>query len=668
MAAVSPHASDRVVTAYLKKGRAFYSQKKYDQAIKAFEKAITLCNCGISVQNQPCINDAILTGIVKDKLKDALASLSATTRRCDNQAHIDALDSLIATFEMQARFDECLEYAVKMVNLSPRDPKAYLRLGKILRLQKQPNLAYHTYKQGIELVKRKHPHHALLKSLQAQREKAAAVATFDPIMTFPIEIVRMIFKHLEFKVRCRCLCVSKTWQLALTVPSVKDIWQCQVYKFAQRNHPGLRRMPTTFRTYGEYAAHALTELSIDGCSHFLTFCKLPQVLAFSKQLKVLKIREPRGSFDLDALPWQKKEPQLTNLSLGYGVRPTPAFLRQMLLTSSDSLEELSIFELPLPPETPNQGDRLWYTDWPKLEKLKVVRFASPWYLDSGRHSLDLRSVVDLIPNVQEAWIDHLHYSPMDMMHYWPNLRSVFIGRGTNVYWAPTEDVGPCFNKDMRELHLEGHDIADRICRREPPQITADPQAPWVLTVRFGELAIPNLSKLEKLSLLFHVAVESSVFETILRPGLTSGTLREIDVRPLPAVHFFQDLREPTVPEWFRSESVTYLSLTGFAQEFLHEHKLFEKVILEIASRFPNLESVDIAHERFPDSLLAKLIQGGVKTIYHRTGHPRADLREWATAKHRAQLISRPPSHLPSMHPDRHRFFNELLAFSNAEFP
>lgn len=38
MATVSPHASDRVSTAYLKKGRAFYSQQKYDQAQKAFEK------------------------------------------------------------------------------------------------------------------------------------------------------------------------------------------------------------------------------------------------------------------------------------------------------------------------------------------------------------------------------------------------------------------------------------------------------------------------------------------------------------------------------------------------------------------------------------------------------------------------------------------------------
>lgn len=595
------------------------------------------------------MNDAILTGIVKDKLKDALASLSGTSKRCDNQVHLDALDSLIATYEMQSRFDVCLEYAVKMVNLSPRDPKAYLRLGKILRLRKQPNLAYHTYKQGIELVKRKHPHHTLLKSLQAQRDKAVTVATFDPIMTFPIEIVRMIFKYLEFKMRCRCLCVSKTWKLALTAPSVRDIWQNQVYKFTQRSHPGLRRMLPSFRTYTDYAARGLTELSIDGCSHFLTFCKLPQVLMFSKNLKVLKLREPRGSFNLDALPWQKKEPQLTILSLGYGVRPTPTFLQQMLTTSFDSLEELSIFELPdqaAGNESPNQdGDSLWYPDWPKLEKLKIVRLASPQYHSSWHHSLDLRGVMDLMPNVQEAWVDHIHYSPMDMMRYWPNLRNIFIGRSTSVSWALSEDIGPCFNQDMRELHLEGHDIADRICR-----------------------PVPNLSKLEKLSMLFHVSVDWSVLESMLRPSLVSGTLREIDVRPLPAIRFFQDLRTPTVPEWFRSESVTYLSLTGFAQDFLHEHRLFEAVILEIASRFPNLRSVDIGTEMFPDPLLAKLIQKGVKTVYHRAGHSRADLREWAATKHRAQVISRPPLHIPSMHPDRNRFFNELLSFSNAELP
>ncbi|OTA88005.1 hypothetical protein M434DRAFT_127854 [Hypoxylon sp. CO27-5] len=373
MATAKHHKVDRTSAAFLRKGQEFYASKKYDHAEKALLRAMDMCSCGVAVQNQPRIDHEILKAIDEKKLKEALASMSASSRRCNNIVHVDALDSLIATYEMQSRLDEGLEFALKMVNLSPREPKSYLRLGKVLRLKNLPTTAYYNYKQGIELVKRKHPHHALLHKLQAQKDKILPYARFDPITTLPVELVRMIFKLLDFKAQCGCLRVSKTWNTVLTGEPLKSLWQVQEYKFTGNNHPGLRRILSSFRSYARYATGALTELSIHNCSSFFQFCKLQQALVLAPHLKVLKLREFRGVYRLEEVPGQVKLPKLTSLSLGYGVQPTPRLVQQLLSSSCNSLEELSIFALQGRNES---GGRLdWDHNWPKLEKLKVIRLS-----------------------------------------------------------------------------------------------------------------------------------------------------------------------------------------------------------------------------------------------------------------------------------------------------
>lgn len=188
-----------------------------------------------------------------------------------------------------------------------------------------------------------------------------------------------LFLLLADTINSRCLRVSKAWNNILTKSNVlRDLWHVQTYKLTQRSHPGIRRMLPAFKAYNKYGKNALRELSIDGLSHFLQWCKFSQVIEISQQLKVLKLREPRGSFELESLPPKLRLPKLTNLSLGYGVRPRPQVLEQLITACGSSLEELSIFELP-------HCDRLasdqvpWYPGWVKLEKLKVVRLAYPNY-------------------------------------------------------------------------------------------------------------------------------------------------------------------------------------------------------------------------------------------------------------------------------------------------
>ncbi|KAI0853104.1 hypothetical protein F5Y00DRAFT_132107 [Daldinia vernicosa] len=653
----------------LKKGLELYAQKDYEAAAKLFKKAINSCSCQIHGEMLLDSNEDILTGIENNQLKEVLSTLTPRSRRCDKQVHIHALDSLIATYEILFKLDKCLNLAVGMVNLAPREPKVYLRLGKILRLKSKQNLAYHMYRQGIELVERKNPNHSLLPKLRAQRDKVAPLVGFDPVTKFPIELVRMTFEFLDFKTLCRCLRVSKDWNNILTKSTVlRDLWHVQTYKLTHRSHPGIRRMLPTFKAYNKYGKNALRELSIDGLSHFLQWCKFSQVIEISQQLKVLKLREPRGSFELESLPPKLRLPQLTNLSLGYGVRPQPQFLEQLISACGSSLEELSVFELPYCARLAS-GQAPWYPGWVKLEKLKVVRLAYPNYESRADLGPNLRGIMELAPNVEEVWIDNLTYSPKMLMTKWPKLQYIFVGNHARLFTVVGEDnMEGSFNENMRELHFEGRSVQSRFSTCYPPMVTSNPQAPWLLTIHVGSSVLPQLRRLERLSILLHTPLTTSEFETVVRPGIESGTLRELDIRPFPVNILFGSLFKVVIPDWLRSESITYLSITGLTVANLCQYRECDEGLLTLVDRFPNLRSIDISNEQFSDALLAKFIQRGVKTIYHRAKQSKADLQEWASTHYNAQIISRPPPHLPSMHPDRQRFFNDHLQFSNTELP
>ncbi|KAI1476774.1 hypothetical protein F4774DRAFT_391729 [Daldinia eschscholtzii] len=654
----------------LKEGQELYAQGKYGAAAKLFKKAMESCSCQSYDKMRLDLSKEILTGIENNRLKEVLSALTSQSKRCDKQVHVRALDSLIATYEMVFKLDKCLNLATGMVNLAPREPKAYLRLGKILRLQSKQTLAYHMYTQGIELVERKHPHHPLLPKLRVQRDRVAPLAGFDPVEKFPIELVRMTFEFLDFKTLCRCLRVSKAWNKILTESDVlRDLWRIQTYKLTQRSHPGIRRMFYAFKAYNKYSKNALRELSIDGLSHFLQSCRFAQVLEISRQLKVLKLREPRGSFRLDSLPPNFQLSQLTNLSLGYGVRPQAQVLERLINACWRSLEELSIFELPdyawVDPDT------MWYPGWAKLEKLKVVRLAYPSRVSRPDPVPHLRGMIELAPNVEEAWIDNLRYSPKLLLAKWPKLRNTFLGDRVSLHTITNDDDDDDdgdYNEDMRELHYEGRSPQSRFSTYSPPVVISNPYTPWLLTIHVGRVVLPQLRRLERLSILLTWPLDASEFETIVRPGMESGTLRELDIRPLPVQGLFGKAFEVELPHWFRSESLTYLSITGLTAANLCQLRRCDDALLTLLSRFPNLRSIDISNEQFSDALLAKFIKRGVKTIHHRAKQSRADLQEWAASHYNAQVISRPPTHIPSMHPDRQRFFNDHLQYSNSELP
>lgn len=139
----------------LKKGLELYAQEDYEAAAKLFKKvcyilfiypnaytrlpyqAINSCSCQIHGGMLLDSNEDILTGIENNQLKEVLSTLTPRSRRCDKHVHIRALDSLIATYEMLFKLDKCLNLAVGMVNLAPREPKVCWfcdEIGKFINL------------------------------------------------------------------------------------------------------------------------------------------------------------------------------------------------------------------------------------------------------------------------------------------------------------------------------------------------------------------------------------------------------------------------------------------------------------------------------------------------------------------------------------------------------
>ncbi|KAI2624852.1 hypothetical protein GGR54DRAFT_593889 [Hypoxylon sp. NC1633] len=628
----------------LKEGHEFYDEEDYKNAKKAFLKTMSLCRCGTDVLKQACIRDDILTGIEKESLKTVLENMSREVKRCDNRSHLVALDSFIAAHEAMGQLNRCLSLAAKMVNLCPREPMAFLRLGKILRLKNQPTLAYLAYKQGVELVQRKYPNRAGLKELCAQRDKVKMLAKFDPLTRLPIELVVMIFKLAGFDTQCRSLRVSGTWRKVLTSPGARDLWHIQTFDLRRKKLSiNSKILTASFLAYGRYAGGVVTEVYIDSCMHAISNLDLSRLFSFQKHLKVLEFRQDAthvagtGQYGLalqdKILHGQVQLPKLKRLSLGYEILLNQEPLQQLLNVSAASLEELAIFSLPDARRDGHEWQR-WYPDWPMLEKLKVIRLSAPQYQGSDC-PLTLSQILHLTPNVEEAWLNDIQYCARDLMLYWTKLRSIFIGNNATCLRINTDDPVRWLIEDIREVHLEGHSLVD--------------------------FDIPcEVQTLEKLSVLTDEPLTMEAFEFIVRPSMESGSLQELDIRPLPISGFLSGARQFELPHWFKSQDITYLSLTGFAAHGIPWRTL-DELLLEVHDRFPNLRIVDFSREQVPDYVIQKFIHGGVKEVYHRSGR-KDDLTIWAAETYQAMVTRFPPTHVPSMHRDRAPFYSHHFCF------
>ncbi|KAI0110781.1 hypothetical protein GGR51DRAFT_509861 [Nemania sp. FL0031] len=602
----------------LAKARAYYTDKQYPKATAIFKQITNSCTCGVQARASPCccksLVPAIANSAVEAELRKKCICSAKSDVRCRSPDHMDALDGLAAVYEAKRHMDTAIVIAEAMINLAPREPKGFLRLGRILRLQRSYRHAFQTYQQGIELVGKKNPSHPLLSTLRQMREKIrySAVAT-DPLPLMPLELVAMIFRNLDFRSLCNCLRVSKSWKNLLTTrdKTIQALWRIQHFG---RCSKAIRL--AQLQKYATYSGSQVTELLIRDCRQFgVDSNTLKWIAASCRSLRILKLQAsremdlPSGSNTINLCV-----PQLTSLYLGFNAPFMLEFVHRVVAESAATLQELTILNFPsrFTKRVPSAENAIW----PVLRRLRTLRLGGR----PGKEKavVNISSFMHASPNVQEVWLEGVYVRFREEIEHpenpWPRLKRLFVGQ--EVGWQRLADAPFPLPSEIEELHLMH---CDHIFSFLSGPFVENPET------------YPEPKNLRKFTLRDRVQNRDAwpgYLQRWVRPSLESGTLKELGVM-FPKPH----------PFWLKSDELKFLSLKGLSLEFGTDPFAIDEAFMDLLDRFPNLEGLDIAQEPFSNAVLAKAIKRGVKTIYHRGDYyRRTEVRDWARDKHGARIV------------------------------
>ncbi|KAI0813432.1 hypothetical protein GGR55DRAFT_578557 [Xylaria sp. FL0064] len=627
MAFMTSDKTSDALTTNLARAKAYYDEKQYPKAAAIFKQIANSCVCGVQVRTSPCcckaLVPAIANGAVDAELRKKCICSARSDVRCKSAEHLDALDGLAAVHEAKRLVDMAIVIAEAMINLAPREPKGFLRLGRILRLQRSYRQALQTYQQGIELVGKKNPSHPLLPMLHQMRDKVKypAVAT-DPLPVLPLELVTLIFKNLDFRSLCRCLRVSKSWKNLLTSQNatIQSLWRVQHFDRCTKHV-----RPASIQKYATYAGFRVTELVIVNCRTFGNWNVLRWIAGSCRSLQVLKLRGPRevGQFPASFPLGDLCVPQLTSLYLGFYAPFVLEFINKIVSSSATTLQELTI--LNFPSRLTKRVEAAETVNWPVLDRLRVLRLGGPPHFGAGT-ILEILSFASSTPNVEEVWLEGLFVPlrnlPEPLWTPWPHLKRLFVGQHVAWQWSfHIPRLLPfLLPSGLEELHV--------MCYGCGHTSTFS----WAVFAESDEMS-PEPKNLRRFTLRDRIPGPSGTgwpehLQNCVRPSLESGSLKELGM-VFPRPH----------PSWLRSNELKFLSLKGLSMEFSTHLYAIDEALSDFLDRFPNLEGLDIAEEPFSNAALARAIQRGVKLIYHRgDNNMRTEVREWALEKHNARIV------------------------------
>ncbi|KAI0205871.1 hypothetical protein F4808DRAFT_183016 [Astrocystis sublimbata] len=505
-----------------------------------------------------------------------------------------------------------------MINLAPREPKGYLRLGRVLRLKRSYRHAYSIYQHGFELVSKKHPSHPLLSVLRQMRDKVkfSALAT-DPLPVMPLELIVMIMKYLDTRSLCRCLRVSRGWKRLLTTqdPTIQSLWRIQHFDY---NPKTARVRPALLQKYAGYAGFRVDELHIQNCrSVWMEETVFQWIAATRRSLKTLKLQASSDSHTyLPPMSCTIKAcyPQLTSLYLGFHVPFMEEFVHKIVASSAATLQELTI--LNFPSRLLQRFGSAEIAVWPVLKRLRTLRLGGAPHKEKA--VFNISSFMWVSPNVEEVWLEGAYVTFRSGDEHpenpWPHLKRVFVGQ--DVRWQRLADAPFPLPAEMEEVHLMH---CDHVFSFLSGPFLENPDA------------YPEPKNLRKFTLRDRVPSHDPWPEYLqrwVRPSLESGALQELGMM----------FTKPH-PYWLKSPELKFLSLKGLSLEFGTDPFSIDDALSDLLERFPNLEGLDIAQEPFSNAALARAVKKGVKIIYHRGEyHKRTEVREWALREHGARVL------------------------------
>ncbi|OBZ86354.1 F-box/TPR repeat protein pof3 [Choanephora cucurbitarum] len=127
--------------------------------------------------------------------------------------HVTILDCRAACYEKLNELEPALRDAYSIISAAPTEARGYLRVGKLLMLQKKFKHAVNVYKRALTKVDLSDSRYAQIQSMKNAAEKIVTPpASLDFMQVLPYDVVSLIFSYLSFDRRIQCTGVCQGWR------------------------------------------------------------------------------------------------------------------------------------------------------------------------------------------------------------------------------------------------------------------------------------------------------------------------------------------------------------------------------------------------------------------------------------------------------------------------
>ncbi|OAQ97453.1 hypothetical protein LLEC1_01814 [Akanthomyces lecanii] len=623
----------------IRAGQDDYRAKRYKHALEQFTRAMRLCKCNRGMKRDRCSCKDFAAVADKDGsiFHEAMYTCSCpvgkTFSKCDNPVHIKALDYRAATFEAMKELDRARRDAEWILELAPRLPDGYLRLGKIARLQMDDEYAWKLYTAGVDAgnANRMATSPKFQQLYSARNKLHIRFCRKDPIF-LPSELFLWILSYCNLVQRVRCLRVSKLWQRTLTSRDFASLWK--VLDFTGSSTP--RRPPRIdfLKRLVASAGRDVRKIVIEEKSHRfqLSQAKLFTLLQGAMRLEHLELSFPDHTLKIPPTAGLCKTLKTLSLRLfltepkksivGLDYIPVSTFPFELLNPVAETIETLHLCGLPMS----------WFReqDVPFMPNLKNLRlqmrpgFTAIFpilYLGSKTPAIEQLWLQDTIPDCSNNW-------EYQWSQTWPNFKALVVA-GSNSSTAARFAITLTIRllTSLNHGHKLEYIDLDMPWSPNPDAVAMEPltlnpgpsiQKVWNMagTVLDPEASWQNEYKKLTAVRLANAVLEPECLQKVAQPRAIAGQLHTLDIVFPP-----EDLSRPTGAassahlakyEWLAgAPGIRSMSLSQF--RFREFPRTPDDIPLPtFLATFPKLETIEIRSDHYEEAEMCSVISAIIK--------------------------------------------------------
>ncbi|KAM4066163.1 tetratricopeptide-like helical [Hirsutella rhossiliensis] len=610
--------------ALIESGRGCYARRKYERALKQFTRAMNRCPCNRGTKRKRCTcknYEAVADrdgSMFEEAMFTCHCDVGKAFDKCDDALHIMALDYRAATFEAMDELERAEKDAKWMLELAPRLPDGYLRLGKNARLRRDAWFAWKIYSAGVDANK-----HTPLSSSRKLQQLHQALQPLqvrfrrkDPMCLLPLEIVHNIVEDFDVVELTKCLRVCKVWKQTLESSHSQRLWRFLVFPKPPPQPPSKSALQALVRRSGG----SMRRIVIRDPGKFqLSQAKLSTLLRHSQSLEHLELgpahehyyRFPEGPglyqnlchLTMDTYNcwernmWQSQGPY----PLGPGFLPD-AFLKCV----AGTLEYLNLFGIP-----PSWCGR---RNLPEFPRLKILRLEHKEGLEP-QVSFPIFSLACKTPQLEQLRLENLHLAGHTSQECRDSWHTLWTGLKVLVFLMPRSSISPLqlvdtfFNVTLLNSvqagknfeHLDLEVPVDNVDAVLPQQVfsDADDLDLYGLTKPDGS-PIRRRNQFQNLRSLRlkHFVHRPKKMGKIFAAAVASGKLHTFDI-VFPVESLDLPLGEESANflkgyDWLRGlDSIRSLGVSDFAFPEV-PHRDSEPPLPSFLASFPNLKTLSLS--------------------------------------------------------------------------